>query len=76
MLKYISLFKKEEKVMARRCEITGVGPMSGNKRSHSLRATRRVWNGNLQKYRININGKMVTVKMTARAHRSLMKNAK
>ena len=76
MLKYISLFRKEEKVMARRCEITGVGPMSGNKRSHSLRATRRVWNGNLQKYRININGKMVTVKMTARAHRSLMKNAK
>ena len=62
--------------MARRCEITGVGPMSGNKRSHSLRATRRVWNGNLQKYKININGKMVTVKMTARAHRSLMKNAK
>lgn len=62
--------------MARRCEITGVGPLSGNKRSHSLRATRRVWNGNLQKYRININGKMVTVKMTARAHRSLMKNAK
>ena len=62
--------------MSRRCEISGVGPMSGNKRSHSLRATRRVWNGNLQKYRININGKMVTVKMTARAHRSLMKNAK
>ena len=62
--------------MARRCEITGVGPMSGNKRSHSLRATRRVWNGNLQKYKININGKMVTIKMTARAHRSLMKNAK
>jgi large subunit ribosomal protein L28 len=76
LLKYISLFRKEEKVMARRCEISGVGPMSGNKRSHSLRATRRVWNGNLQKYRININGKMVTVKMTARAHRSLMKNAK
>ena len=72
----MSLFRKEEKVMARRCEISGVGPMSGNKRSHSLRATRRVWNGNLQKYKININGKMVTVKMTARAHRSLMKNAK
>ena len=62
--------------MSRRCEISGVGPMSGNKRSHSLRATRRVWNGNLQKYRININGKLVTVKMTARAHRALMKNAK
>ena len=76
MLKYISLFRKEEKFMARKCEISGVGPLSGNKRSHSLRATRRVWNANLQKYRININGKMVTVKMTARAHRALMKNAK
>ena len=76
MLKYITLFRKRGKVMSRRCEISGVGPMSGNKRSHSLRATRRVWNGNLQKYRININGKMVTVKMTARAHRALMKNAK
>ena len=62
--------------MSRRCEISGVGPRSGNKRSHSLRATRRVWNGNLQKYRININGKMVTVKMTARTHRALMKDAK
>ena len=62
--------------MARKCEISGVGPLSGNKRSHSLRATRRVWNANLQKYRININGKMVTVKMTARAHRALMTNAK
>lgn len=62
--------------MSRRCEISGVGPLSGNARSHSMIATRRVWNGNLQKYKININGRMVTVKMTARAHRALMKNAK
>ena len=62
--------------MSRVCQVSGVGPRSGNKRSHSMIATRRVWNGNLQKYRININGKMVTVKMTARAHRALMKNAK
>ena len=62
--------------MSRVCPVTGKGPVSGNNRSHSLRATRRVWNANLQKYRININGKMVTVKMTARAHRALMKNAK
>ena len=34
--------------------ITGKGPMSGNARSHSVRATRRVWNTNLQKYKINI----------------------
>ena len=62
--------------MSRRCQISGVGPKSGNARSHSMIATRRVWNANLQKYKININGKMVTVKMTARAHRALLKNAK
>lgn len=62
--------------MSRVCQMTGVGPKSGNARSHSNIATRRVWNANLQKYKININGKVVTVRMTARAHRSLMKNAK
>lgn len=62
--------------MSRRCQISGVGPKSGNARSHSMIATRRVWNANLQKYKININGRMVTVRMTARAHRALMKNAK
>ena len=62
--------------MSRVCQISGVGPKSGNARSHSMIATRRVWNVNLQKYKININGKMVTVKMTARAHRAFMKNAK
>ncbi len=56
--------------------MSGVGPKSGNNRSHSMIATRRVWNANLQKYKININGKTVTVKMTARAHRALVKNAK
>ena len=62
--------------MSRVCQISGVGPKSGNARSHSMIATRRVWNANLQKYKMNINGKMVTVKMTARAHRALTKNAK
>lgn len=62
--------------MARVCQISGVGPKSGNARSHSNIATRRVWNANLQTYKMNINGKTVNVKMTARAHRSLMKKAK
>ena len=62
--------------MSRVCQVSGVGPKSGNNRSHSMRATRRVWNANLQKYRIVINGQPVTVKMTARAHRALLKNAK
>lgn len=62
--------------MSRRCPITGKGPLTGNNRSHSVRATRRVWNTNLQKYRIEINGKMVQVRMSARAYRSLTKSTK
>lgn len=48
--------------------------MSGNKRSHSLIATRRRWNVNLQKYKVEVDGKMVTVRMSARAHKSLNKS--
>jgi len=59
--------------MSRKCPVTGKGPMSGNNRSHSLRATRRRWNVNLQKYRIEIDGKMVDVRMSARAYRTLNK---
>ncbi len=62
--------------MSRVCPITGKGPLTGNNRSHSVRATRRVWNANLQKYRISINGKMVQVRMSARAYRSLTKSTK
>jgi len=62
--------------MSRVCPITGKGPVSGNNRSHSVLATRRVWNVNLQKYKIEINGKMVEVRMSARAYRSLNKSVK
>jgi len=57
--------------MARRCPVTGKGPVSGNNRSHSVRATRRKWNVNLQTY--TIDGKRV--KMSTRAYRSLNKTA-
>ena len=59
--------------MSRVCPITGKGPLSGNKRSHSLRATRRKWNVNLQKKTIVVNGKKVRVKVSTRALRSLNK---
>lgn len=62
--------------MARKCAISGKGPLTGNRRSHSLRATRRTWNVNLQKYKIVVDGHEVTVKMSARAHRALLKKAK
>ena len=59
--------------MARKCYVTGLSSVSGNKRSHSLRATRRKWNVNLQKKTIVVNGKKVRVKVSARALRSLNK---
>ena len=62
--------------MSKICPVTGKGPMSGNARSHSLRATRRRWNVNLQKYKINIDGKVVEVRMSARAFRTLNKTIK
>lgn len=59
--------------MSRFCPVTGKGPLSGNTRSHSLRHTRRRWNVNLQKYKVNVDGKVVYIKMSARAYRSLQK---
>ena len=59
--------------MSRRCAVSGRGPLSGNRRSHSLRATRRKWNVNLQKVRINVNGKPQTVRVSARELRILKK---
>ncbi|MCQ2753374.1 MAG: 50S ribosomal protein L28 [Bacilli bacterium] len=62
--------------MSRVCPVTGKGPLSGNNRSHSLRATRRVQNPNLQKFKLNVNGKMITVRLSARGYRTLMKAQK
>ena len=57
--------------MSRICAVTGKGPLSGNNRSDSLRATRRRWNVNLQKVRVMVYGKEKTVRMSARALRTL-----
>ena len=61
--------------MSRVCELSGKGPLSGNRRSHSLRATRRKWNVNLQKATIMVNGKPQRVYVSARALRTLKKGA-
>jgi len=59
--------------MSRVCPVTGKGPVSGNNRSHSLRATRRRWNTNLQLRTIVVDGKQIRVRMSTRAYRSLIK---
>ena len=62
--------------MSRVCQITGKGPLTGNKRSHSLRATRRRWNVNLHTYKVEIDGKVYKVRMSARAYKTLNKSEK
>ncbi|MFV0381298.1 MAG: 50S ribosomal protein L28 [Breznakia sp.] len=62
--------------MSKVCAITGKGPMSGNKRSHSLRATRRKWNVNLQTVKVLVDGKPQKIRVSARALKTLKnKNA-
>ena len=57
--------------MARKCYVTGLGTVTGNKRPHSLRASRRTWKANLQKVRIkDEDGKIKRVYVSSRALRS------
>lgn len=42
--------------MARRCIVCDKGTRFGNRRSHALNTTRRVWKPNLQKMRVMIDG--------------------
>ncbi len=61
--------------MARRCELTGVGPMTGNNVSHAHNKTRRRFLPNLQKKRIWLpeEKRWITIKATTRALRTLDK---
>ena len=61
--------------MSKVCAVSGRGPLTGNKRSHSMRATRRKWNVNLQKVRLVVDGKPQTVRVSARALRTLKKQS-
>lgn len=62
--------------MSRKCPLSGKHPVSGNNRSHSLRATRRKWNVNLQKATIIVDGKKTKVRISTSALRTLRKNQK
>lgn len=49
--------------MAKRCDICGKGPMSGNNVSHAHNTTRRRFLPNLQKVRAKIKGTVSQVKV-------------
>ena len=62
--------------MARKCQMTGIGPISGNNISHAHNKTKRRFLPNIQKKRIWVKelNKFVTVKLSARALRTISKN--
>ena len=62
--------------MARKCEITGAKPLVGNNVSHAHNRTKRRQYPNLQTKRIYIpeEKRFVTVKLTARALKTVNKN--
>lgn len=62
--------------MARRCQVSGVGPVSGHSISHAHNKSKRRFLPNLQKKRIWVKelNKFVTVKVSASALRTISKN--
>jgi len=56
--------------MAKRCEVCGKGPMSGNNVSHAHNTTRRRFLPNLQQVRAVVNGQTQKVKVCASCLRS------
>jgi large subunit ribosomal protein L28 len=62
--------------MSRRCQISGVGPVSGHSISHAHNKSKRRFLPNLQKKRIWVKelNKFVTVRVTAAALRTVSKN--
>ncbi len=59
--------------MAKRCQLTGKGPMSGNRVSHSHKKTRRRQLPNIQTKRLYVPelDRWVRVKLSARALRTV-----
>lgn len=56
--------------MARRCDICGKRPMSGNTVSKSMNHQRRVWRPNLIDVKTEIDGRTLTLKLCSRCLKS------
>jgi len=44
-----------------RCDVCGKGPITGNNVSHSNKKTRRVWQPNIKRVKVNLNGSIKRV---------------
>lgn len=56
-----------------KCEMCGKGPMFGNRRSHSMRATRHMFKPNLQRVRVLENGAFVRKTLCTKCIKTLAK---
>ncbi len=59
--------------VAQKCEVTGKGKQFGHNVSFSQRKTKRTWKPNLQKKTFIVDGKKVTMKLSAQGIRTLKK---
>ena len=62
--------------MARKCQVTGIGPKAGNNISHAHNKSKRRFLPNLQKKKIWIQelNRFVTLKLSTSAIRTINKN--
>ncbi len=62
--------------MSRRCQITGIGPMSGNHVSHAHNRRKRRFLPNLQKKRVWVQelNRFVTIKLSAKAIKNISRS--
>ncbi|WP_303923181.1 50S ribosomal protein L28 [Ureaplasma parvum] len=60
--------------MAKRDQLTGKGPLSGNTRSHAMNHSKRRWNVNLQKATIKTKNGIQRVSVSAKTLKTLKKH--
>ena len=62
--------------MSRRCQVTGVGPITGNHVSHAHNRRKRRFLPNLQKKRIWVQelNRFVTIKLSTKAIKNISKS--
>jgi len=59
--------------MAKRSDLSGKGPRAGQKRSHSMHATKRWFKPNIIRKWIEVDGMKLRIKMTAKEYKKLRK---
>jgi len=62
--------------MAHKCEVTGKGKQYGHNVSFSQRKTQKIWKPNLHKQTFMLDGKKVTMKISAAGLRTLKKQGR